>query len=75
MDVEAEMGRFEQALADERAKYSLVNMPTAAPERQMTIALDCLATCALGARALHAIASRRGSAGSTAWQHCLAEHS
>ena len=49
LDLEAEMGRFEQNLDNEKQKYSMLEMPSAAPERQATLALDCLATCGLGA--------------------------
>jgi hypothetical protein len=49
MDVEAEMGRFEMALETELKKYTMLTMPTAPPQKQMTVAMDCLATCCLGA--------------------------
>jgi len=46
MDVEAEMNRFEQALEVERRQYLEPVKPDA--RRQVTVAVDALATCCLG---------------------------
>jgi hypothetical protein len=48
MDVEAEMGRFEQALAVEQEQHMLLNMPKSPISVQVAVAIDCLATCCLG---------------------------
>lgn len=47
MDVEAEMNRFEQALEVEKRQY--FEQPNVDPVREVTVALDALATCCLGA--------------------------
>ena len=48
MDIEAEMGRYEMNLETEMKQYNLMELPVAPPQRQMTVALDCLSTCCLG---------------------------
>jgi hypothetical protein len=48
MDIEAEMGRFQQSMDAEKIDYTELEKPLPPLQQQLDLAIDSIATCALG---------------------------